>query len=139
MPESPKKKNFSSIEQEPVSRRQKIEANGGEINLPPIEHGVYLIDYLWEVGTAVPAGFGLSAVTFAELYAWQKCAGIDLLPWEVRILRLLSSDYVAESKRAEKPDSPAPFSSDTILEFDRAIVAKQVGDALKAFARAKRR
>jgi len=113
--------------------------NGGEINLPPIEHGAYLIDYLWEVGTAVSAGFGLSAVTFAELRAWQQCAGIDLQPWEVRILRLLSSDYVAESKRAEKPDSLAPYSNNTILEFDRAIVAKQVSNALKAFARAKRR
>jgi hypothetical protein len=98
-----------------------------------------LIDYLWEAGTAVSAGFGLAVITFVELRAWQQCAGIDLQPWEVRILRLLSSDYIAESKRAEKPDCPAPFSNNTILEFDRAIVAKQVGDALKAFARAKRR
>lgn len=139
MPESPKKKNLSSIEQEPVSRRQKIEANGGEITLPPVDLGAYLVHYLWEVGPAASAGFGLAAVTFAELHAWQKCAGIDLQPWEVRILRLLSSDYIAESKRAEKPDSPAPYSNNTILEFDRAIVAKRVGDALKAFARAKRR
>lgn len=138
IPETPKRKNLSALESEPVPRRKKIEANGGEIVMPPVEIGAYLIDHLWDVGPVGSSGMGASTLTYAELSAWQRCAGIELQPWELRIFRLLSADYVMESKQAEKPECPPPFNAPTV-EFDRAIVAKQVGDALKAFARAKRR
>lgn len=106
--------------------------------MPPAEIGAYLIDHLWHAGTVDNNGMGLAVITYAELVAWQQCAGVELQPWETRILRLLSADYVTESALAKKPDCPPPYSSNDTVEFDRAIVAKKVGDALKAFARAKR-
>lgn len=106
--------------------------------MPPVEIGAYLLDHLWEVGPTGSNGLGQAVITYAELAAWQQCAGVELQPWEARILRLLSADYVAQAKQAEKPDCPAPYSSNHAVEFDRAVVAKKIGDALKAFARAKR-
>lgn len=106
--------------------------------MPPVDIGAYLIDHLWDVGPAGSSGMGPAVITYAELNAWQQCAGVELQPWETRILRLLSADYVTQGNQAEKPDCPAPYSSNDTQEFDRTIVAKKVGDALKAFARAKR-
>lgn len=80
---------------------------------------------------------GLVAIAFTELQAWQQCSGINLQPWEAHILRRLSSDYIAENRRAEKLDCPPPYGNPE-LEFDREVVARKVTNALKALARAKR-
>lgn len=80
---------------------------------------------------------GLAVISYSELKAWQDCTGIVLQPWEGQILRRLSADYIAETRKAEKPDCPPPFGSPE-LEFDRDVVGKKIANALKAFARAKR-
>lgn len=79
---------------------------------------------------------GLSPIAFTELQAWQECSGISLQPWETKVLRRLSSDYIAENRRAEKPDCPPPYGNPE-LEFDRDVVGKKVANALRALARKK--
>lgn len=76
---------------------------------PPLEAAAYLVEHLWEVGPTMAAGAGVGPITFQELQSWQAQIGIELAPWEVRILRQLSFDYLDELRKAEKPDCPPPY------------------------------
>lgn len=105
-----------------LSRRERIERDGGEIETPPFDQGEYLIGYLYEVGPTVAAGMGAGPVTFTEISAWQAARGFELQPWEARLLRRLSIDYLAESHRATKRDSAPPWGGSVAVRIsaDRA-------------------
>lgn len=95
--------------------------------MPPVDAGRYLIDYLYEFGPSMPAGMGSGPVTFAEMEAWERKAGVELAPWEARLLRRLSGDYLAESHRATKPNCPPPFEDSPALnEFDARDQARRL-------------
>ena len=66
----------------------------------------YLIDYLFEVGPTE----GQEPVSFTELMKWQEAIGIELEPWQFRMLRRLSLDYLSESHKAMKHDCPPPWA-----------------------------
>lgn len=78
-------------------------------DLPPLEVGDYLAAFLFEIGPTMSGASGGGALTFSEIDAWCTRTGIDLEPWESRILRRLSRDYLSESGKAEKRDCPAPW------------------------------
>lgn len=98
-----------------LSRRERIERDGGEIEMPPFDEGAYLIGYLYELGPTVAAGMGAGPVTFAEMAAWQATRGFELEPWEARLLRRLSVDYLAESHRATQRDCPPPWGGSVVV------------------------
>ena len=105
-----------------LSRRECIERDGGEIEMPPFDEGEYLIAYLYELGPTVAAGMGAGPVTFAEMAAWQAARGFELEPWEARLLRRLSVDYLAESHRATERNCPPPWGGSVAVRVshDRA-------------------
>ena len=105
-----------------LSRRERIERDGGEIEMPPFDEGEYLIAYLYELGPTVAAGMGAGPVTFAEMAAWQAARGFELEPWEARLLRRLSVDYLAESHRATQRDCRPPWGGSIAVRVshDRA-------------------
>lgn len=77
--------------------------------MPPLDGAEYLVDYLMEVGPTMAGNGGSGPLTFQELQAWQSQVGIELEPWEVKILRSLSLDYLNESREAEDPYRPPPY------------------------------
>lgn len=77
--------------------------------LPPVEAAGYLVGHLWEVGPTMATGSGSGPITFQELHAWQEQIGVELQPWEIRILRQLSLDYLVEFRKAEDPLCPPPY------------------------------
>lgn len=79
--------------------------------MPPVTVGRYLLDYLFELGPAVPNGMGSSPVPFSEIDKWSELTGIPLQPWEVRTLRRLSQDYVNEAGAATKHDAEEPWDT----------------------------
>lgn len=79
-------------------------------DMPAID-AQYLIGYLWEIGPTMAAGMGAAPLSHVEIAAWQANVGIELQPWETRLLRRLSYDYLAESRAAESADSPAPWTA----------------------------
>jgi hypothetical protein len=79
--------------------------------MPPLDEAEYLVEHLWEVGPTMAAGAGAGPVTFQEMTAWQEMTGVDLEPWEARILRQLSLDYLSESHKAESPDRLPPYGA----------------------------
>lgn len=77
--------------------------------LPPIERGAYLVEYLFEAGPAQGGAMGAAPLSFGEIEAWCRRMDIELQPWEARYLRRLSREYLNESQQAEKRDCPPPF------------------------------
>lgn len=126
----PEAKEGARADSAELSRRERIERDGGEIEMPPFDEGEYLIAYLYEMGPTVAAGMGTGPVTFAEMAAWQAARGFELEPWEARLLRRLSVDYVAETHRATKRDSQPPWGGTVAV---RVSQNKAAARALELF------
>lgn len=69
----------------------------------------HIIERLVEIGLTEAAGMGSGPITWQSIDAWCNRAGIDLPPWESRLLRSLSVAYVAEGRKAESENCPAPW------------------------------
>jgi len=89
--------------------------------MPPVD-AEFLIGYLWEIGPTISDGGYPSQVTHEEIGWWQELTGIELHPWQVRFLRGLSREYLAESQRAEKLDCQAPWKQ----EADPAVASQNL-------------
>jgi hypothetical protein len=92
---------------------------------------VYLVDALIEAGPTTAAGMGEIPLTWADLMAYQSGAGQDFAPWELRLIRRLSCEYLRESIRAKAPDARAPWIKEVTAE-QRSEVAQQMRDALRS-------
>lgn len=90
------------------SRLQTFKDEDVPIELPEVEVG-YLVAYLWDVGPTLKSSGGESPLTHGEILAWQQLQGIELQPWETRILIRLSFDYLVQSQKSEKFDCIAPY------------------------------
>lgn len=110
-------------------------SDGGKYRLPmpPTGAGRYLVDHLLEVGPTTSTGMGAGALTWAELQAWQRQIGIELHPWELRMVRRLSRDFAVEAHRATAPDAAPPWREETPLA--RARVDSQLRSILGGLAR----
>lgn len=127
VPERPKN------DQSEAPRRSRLEQSrkdDDQPDMPPIEEAGYLLGYLFEVGPTMAAGGYPGPVTHEELRAWMDLTGIELQPWEVRFLRRLSHEYLAESRKAEKRDCPAPWRAGDVKP-----VVTDAQAALRALAR----
>lgn len=94
---------------EPVSRIDAMKARAEDPLLPP-NPASYLTDWLFEIGPTMPTGMGAVPITFGDMIDWQAVVGVEILPWEARVLRRLSIAYVNESYRATKADCPLPYT-----------------------------
>ena len=97
-----------------LPRLERYKKTPGGPPMPPLEDAGHLVDYLLEVGPAMPTGQGGVPVSFGELQAWQQLTGRELLAWECETLRRLSRDYVSESLRAASPAAKAPWVPDEV-------------------------
>lgn len=93
--------------------------------MPRLECGAHLVDFLWQVGPAMPGGVGPVPITFSELQAWQQQTGCALGSWEVRTLRRMSVAYVAQAEDSRRRDCPPPWIPPAMVR-DRADTAKRV-------------
>lgn len=115
----------------PGSRKSRmtirIEA-GGVPDLPPIPAAfTFLLEYLFDAGPTSPSGTGSVALTWADLDAWQRGSGVSLPAWISRLLRRLSSEYLAQSVKAVAHDAPPPWDR----EPERVRVARHVRQILR--------
>lgn len=92
-----------------VTRAERMKADGVDLPLPPnpLPH---VIDHLLEVGLTEAAGMGAGPISWLTIDAWARRACIDLTPWEARLIRRLSVEYVAEQRRAESENCPPPWA-----------------------------
>lgn len=115
-----------------MSRREDLAARGLPIEMPPLEWGQYLLDYLFEFGPTMAAGMGSGPLTAVEISAWQDLLGIEFEPWEARLLRRLSNEYLGESYAATKRDRPPPFGASKVLTKAKARDIERNLDAFLA-------
>ncbi len=104
-------------------------AAGEEIVLPP-NPAPYLVDWLLEIGPTLPTGMGSSPITYGAMLDWQAIMGVELEPWEARILRQLSGEYASEQYHARDKDRPAPY--DTFLTADVVDNRQRVDAKIRA-------
>ncbi|WP_416463188.1 hypothetical protein [Sphingomonas sp. VDB2] len=75
----------------------------------PTNPAPHIINRLLEIGLTEAAGMGAAPLSWVAINAWQQATGVRLLPWEARLLRKLSVEYLAESRRAEAETCPPPW------------------------------
>lgn len=113
-----------SQNQKSKCRIDLITENGGTVELPEFEVAAYLIDYWKDVGSVSQGGYSAAPLTAIEISAWQQMVGIQLNPWEFRVLREMSRAYLAYLHEAEEFECPAPFG-DYSRQFNRNHIAEQ--------------
>jgi hypothetical protein len=87
----------------------------------PAEYS-FLISYLFDAGPISHAAQRGVPLTWADLEAWQRGAGVSLPPWQLRLIRHLSSEYLSESMIADAHDAPPPWDR----EPDRDKIEKHI-------------
>jgi hypothetical protein len=106
-PEGSKRTNTDN-EQAPLSRADQMKRDGITPSMPsnPAPH---VLARLLEIGLTEAAGMGAGPISWQSIRAWQDCFGTSLSRWEIRLLRKLSIEYLAESRRAESENCPPPW------------------------------
>lgn len=94
---------------DPEPRIKAMAARGEHIPIPP-NPARYLTDWLFEIGPSVPGGMAPAPIGWRDITAWQDLTGVELLPWEARVLRRLSRDFVTASREARERNCPMPWS-----------------------------
>jgi hypothetical protein len=122
----------------PATRKQKMSAEDRAIPLPPCSAPCF-VEWLLDAGPTEPGGMGEARLSWRSLRAWEDGAGIRLDPWQRRLLRRLSGDWLAESDRARKVDCPPPWQPDA-GPIDRPAVSSKIQSMFRGrIARAKER
>lgn len=90
------------------SRIDQMKKDGITPRMPP-NPMPHIMDRLVEIGMTEAAGMGVVPLSWREINEWQRATGVDLAPWEARLLRRLSAEYIAEGHRAELETCPPPW------------------------------
>lgn len=101
--------------------------------MPEVE-AEYVIAYWQQCGMAGQGMSGPVGLTAVELNAWEQSMGVELSPWEHKVIREMSRAYVAALHGGEEPDAPPPYGA-AVVEVDRAAVSKKVSGAFKSLKR----
>lgn len=88
----------------------------------PLPH---MITRLLEIGLSEAAGMGVGPISWLTIDAWQRLTGVELAPWESRLLRSLSVAYVAEGRRAESETCPPPWRA-PVTQHERDAEEKRL-------------
>ncbi len=91
-----------------VSRHERMKSDGITPQMPP-NPAPHIIDRLIEIGLTEAAGMAAGPLSWQEIDAWCNRTGVDLPPWEARLIRRLSSEYLSESRKAEDENCPPPW------------------------------
>lgn len=118
-----------------MSRRDEL-SKGGEgspfLEMPELEEAAYLIAYWHDAGTCSVSGMGISPLTWLEIRAWRLENEMYIDGFEIKAIRLLSSEYVSEYHAATDKSRPAPFSPEE-ENLDRVLISSKVSNLLSGF------
>lgn len=108
---------------------------GLDLPLPP-NPAPFLVDYLNDIGPTISTGMGSVSLEWRDIAAWEASVGFSLPPWQARLIRSLSHDYLAMSREAEKPACPAPWTPEVRSTDHREVVSDKVGQLFRGLAKA---
>jgi hypothetical protein len=102
-----------------LSRAERLKKDGLPIRMPP-NPAPELIRRLTEIGLTESGGMGPSPLSWLTIDAFQRCTGIALAPWEARLHRHLSTEYLSEYRRAERENCPPPWRGEVTVRERKA-------------------
>ena len=94
-----------------ISRAEQMKKDKIPVRLPPNPVPA-ITEKLMELGLSEAAGMGAAPLSWKEIDAWCNRTAVDVPPWEARLIRRLSVEYVAESRRAEDENYPSPWRTE---------------------------
>lgn len=105
---------------EPPSRLEAMVARGEWPDFPPVSPVLFdnpelpaghpvMVQWMFDAGPCEPGGGGAAPLSWRGLNAWTIGTGIAPEPWQGRLLRRLSAEWLAEGDKARKPDCPEPM------------------------------
>ena len=89
------------------------------LNLPDLYHR------LMEIGPVDFAGMDRVPLRHGTIGEWARSMGVALAPWEVRLLRRLSAEWLAESRKAVEVDCPPPWVTQNTAT-NRDVINRQL-------------
>jgi len=89
----------------------------------------HITDRLVEIGLSEAAGMGVVPLSWPTIDAWMRVTGVALAPWEARLIRRLSADYVGMSHQAECETCPPPWRA-PLTERHRAAEIENLRQVL---------
>lgn len=104
-----------------ISRAEQMKRRGIVPRMPP-NPAPHIINRLVEIGLTEAAGMWAGPLSWLSINEWQRATGINLPPWEARLIRSLSVEYLAEGRRAESENCPPPWRAEvTQREIDTEV------------------
>lgn len=88
-----------------------MKKDGIPVLMPP-NPAPAMINRLLEIGLTEAAGMGAVPLSWREIDSWCHRTSVNLPPWEARLLRQLSVEYLAEGRRAESENCPPPWRAE---------------------------
>ncbi len=82
-----------------------------EPSMPP-NPAPHILDRLIEIGLTEAGGMAAVPISWLSINEWQRAMHIRLPPWEAALMRKLSVEYLAEGRRAESRNCPAPWRTE---------------------------
>jgi hypothetical protein len=84
------------------------------------------VQWLFDAGPHESGAMGRAALSWRGLAVWQRETGISLEPWQKRLLRRLSGEYLHQGDKAEKFDCPPPWQPDEMTPHSREVVSAKI-------------
>ena len=103
--------------------------------IPP-DPAPHITEWLFDIGPVISGGMGMSRIEWRDIRAWQEQIGIPLAPWEARLIRQLSAEYLSMSLDAREDSCPAPYIDQATIEANRGAVARAMTTEAEANAKA---
>lgn len=94
-----------------LPRHEQYKQDGIEPRMPP-NPAPHIVDWLLEIGLTEAAGMGAGPASWREIDAWCNRTHIAPAPWEARLLKRLSRDYLTESRVAEDVHRAPPWRAE---------------------------
>ena len=111
-----------------LSRSEALKRDGVPIQMPP-NPAPELVQRLIEIGLTEAVGMGISPLSWLTIDAFERVTGIKLPPWEARLYRHLSTEYVSQFRKSESANCPPPWRGE-VTEREKQLELMQLRTAL---------
>jgi hypothetical protein len=112
-----------------ISRIEQLKRDRITPQMPP-NPAPHIVEWLIEIGLTDNSGMSATPLTWCEINAWCARTRVSPAPWEARLIRRLSSDYIAESRKAESETCPPPWRAEVSqreLDIEEARLRNVLG------------
>ncbi len=125
--------------QQTPSRLQKSRSELGDVgympDMPDVEGLENVIDYFFECGPALFGSSGPLPLSHCEIAAWKENTGRELSPWEAKLLRQMSIEFVDWSAKAKDPSCLSPIAEPELTAEARDNVSQRVSSFFKGLVK----